>query len=246
MLKPTTKLTSPKSTFMWTSVENQAFETVKKALTNSVLLAFPDFTKSFDIYADASGKQRGGLIHLTKGQQNYTTMELELLSVVEILKEYRAMLLGFLVVVHTDHKTLIYPNENSLRVKRWKLLLSKYHLTGEYIHEKNNIGADAFSRMEFGQSSVADHGDMKLLVTDPVDCVIEGKHIQKYQQEDHYTQLIIKLVLYGTVNPDYRVENVMGARRLTFQKRVVISTALREQFVEWYHMILIHPGPKQQ
>lgn len=62
---------------------------------------------------------------LSKHQINYTTMELELLSIVELLREYRTMLPGFEVIAHTDHKNLIYPNETSLRVKRWKLLLSE-------------------------------------------------------------------------------------------------------------------------
>ncbi|POM63540.1 Gag-pol fusion protein [Phytophthora palmivora] len=49
MLKSLTRMASPKATFMWTSVKNEVFEGVKKALANVVLLAFPDFTKPFDI-----------------------------------------------------------------------------------------------------------------------------------------------------------------------------------------------------
>ena len=57
---------------------------------------------------------------LNKHQVNYTTMELELHSIVEMLREYRTILLGFPVIVHTNHKNLIYPTETSLRVKRWE------------------------------------------------------------------------------------------------------------------------------
>ncbi|ETO62571.1 hypothetical protein F444_19525 [Phytophthora nicotianae P1976] len=42
------------------------------------------------------------------------------------------------------------------------------------------------------------------------------------------------------------VQNMMGARLLTFQKRVVIPMALRQELVEWYHTQLVHPGPKRQ
>lgn len=117
LLKPLTQLTSPKAAFVWTSVEREAFEGIKKALAKAVLLSLPDFTQPFDIYGDASGKQIGELIQqqgtliasysrsLAPAQRNYTTMELELLSVVEILKEYKTILLRFPVVVHTDHKS---------------------------------------------------------------------------------------------------------------------------------------------
>ena len=60
---------------------------------------------------------------LSNSQKNYSVMELELLSIIELLKEYRNMLLGYKIILHTDHKNLIYPKETSLRVKRWKLIL---------------------------------------------------------------------------------------------------------------------------
>ena len=61
LLKPLTRMTSPSATFMWTPTENRAFEELFKALENAVL-SFPDFTKPFDIFTDASGKQLRGLI----------------------------------------------------------------------------------------------------------------------------------------------------------------------------------------
>jgi hypothetical protein len=66
----------------------------------NALAAYPDHTKWFDVYADASDFQlctciiqegRPGayfLQMLTKSQQNHTTMEKEMLSIVATLKEF--------------------------------------------------------------------------------------------------------------------------------------------------------------
>ena len=159
--QPLNRFTSAKVPFEWLPSDTEAFHDVQKAFAQAVLLAFPDFEQPFHIYADASGKQIGGIImqrnqilacysrSLNKNQVNYTTMELDLLSIVKILREYRTMLLCFPVVVHTDHKNLIYPTETILRVKRWKLHLSEYRLSMHYIKGAKNVGADAFSRMRF-------------------------------------------------------------------------------------------------
>ena len=37
----------------WTEVEQKAFDDIKRAVSQDTLLAYPDFNKRFDIYADA-------------------------------------------------------------------------------------------------------------------------------------------------------------------------------------------------
>ncbi len=79
-------------------------------------LAYPDFTKPFDIYTDASTKQLGADItqdnrpiaffsqKLSSAQSKYTVTELELLAIVETLKEFKGMLWGQRLNIYTDHK----------------------------------------------------------------------------------------------------------------------------------------------
>ncbi|GMF24805.1 unnamed protein product [Phytophthora fragariaefolia] len=200
--------------FTWLTSDTSAFQATQRAFAEAVLLSFPDF-EAFDVYADASGTQLGGIImqgvknlacysrSLTKHQVNYTTMELELLSIVEILREYRTMLLGFLVVVHTDHKNLIYPTENSLRVKRWNSLLSKYRLTMEDIKGKKNIGAGAFSRMRFGTCDGPPLHEGIYALNTQYECVMHGPVIREHQEKGTMIQQIKTAYLAGNNNPDY-------------------------------------------
>jgi RNase H-like domain found in reverse transcriptase len=45
---------------------------------------------------------------LNSAQKRYTAGEQELLSIVETLKEFKNILLGQKLIVHTDHKNLLY------------------------------------------------------------------------------------------------------------------------------------------
>ena len=84
------------------------------------MLAYPDFSKPFQMHTDASHYQLGAVISqegkpiafysrkLNDAQTRYTTTERELLSIVETLKEYRNILMGHCIEVFTDHKNLTY------------------------------------------------------------------------------------------------------------------------------------------
>jgi hypothetical protein len=57
--KPITDLLKKEEKFVWNAERDEAFQTLKKLLTTSPVLAFPDITKSFDVYCDASGTGLG-------------------------------------------------------------------------------------------------------------------------------------------------------------------------------------------
>ena len=75
-------------------------------VAEQTLLRYPDPNKPFHIETDASDTQLGAVIKqdgypiaffsrkLTKAQRKYTTIEKELLSILEVLQEYQCYLWG--------------------------------------------------------------------------------------------------------------------------------------------------------
>jgi hypothetical protein len=85
---------------------------------------------------------------LTPTQTRYTTTERELLSIVETLKEFRTILLGQQLIVHTDHENLTHKHFNSDRVvMRRRLYIEEYSPNLRYIKGIKNLAADALSRL---------------------------------------------------------------------------------------------------
>ena len=70
------------------------------------------------------------------------------MSIVEILKVLRNILLRQQIKVDTDHKNLTYKTFKTERVKRWRLMLDKYSPELLYIHGSKIITADALSGLD--------------------------------------------------------------------------------------------------
>ena len=168
LLAPLTDLTG-KGKFVWTDKHQQAFLQMKAVLAREVLLSYPDHNLPFHVYTDASDLQLGAVImqnkrpvafysrKLNSAQRNYTTIEKELLSIVETLKEFRTMLYGCRELhVHTDHRNLTYQNLTSQRVIRWRLFLEEFHPHFHYVKGEHNVVADALSRLPRSSRTVAE------------------------------------------------------------------------------------------
>jgi hypothetical protein len=51
-----------KAPWHWDEVHQRAFDHLKATITRKVVLAYPDYSKVFEIYTDASSKQLGAVI----------------------------------------------------------------------------------------------------------------------------------------------------------------------------------------
>ena len=85
---------------------------------------------------------------LNSAQKNYSTGEQELLSIVETLKEFKDILYGHSIIVHTDHKNLLYQNLATQRLVRWRMLIEEYDTTFIHVAGIDNLVADALSRLD--------------------------------------------------------------------------------------------------
>jgi hypothetical protein len=103
-----TKVTSAKGTKKaprhWDEVHQRALDHVKATIAREIVMAYPDYSKVFEIYTDASSKQLGALItqenrpivffrwKLSATQCKYSVAKIELLAIVKTLKEFKGML----------------------------------------------------------------------------------------------------------------------------------------------------------
>ena len=79
----------------------KAFDRIKATIAQDVVLAYPYFSKPFAIFTDASATQLGAVItqnnrllaffsrKLSDTQKQYSVTKIELLAIVETLKEFK-------------------------------------------------------------------------------------------------------------------------------------------------------------
>ena len=163
--KTTRQNKTKKTKWHWDESHQKAYDGILQVLARDVTLAYPDFNEEFEIYTDASQRQLGAVItqrgrplayfsrKLSLAQRKYSVTELELLSIVETLKEFKGMLWGQRIKVWTDHKNLIREacGLSSDRVYRWRVLLEEYGPVIEYIKGVDNVVADALSRLDYDE-----------------------------------------------------------------------------------------------
>ena len=154
ILAPLTDFTG-KGTFHWTPIHQKAFDAMKALMVEDVLLCNPDHNLPFHICIDASDYQLGAVIlqqnvpvafyscKLSSTQQNYTTIEKELLSVVENFRTFHSMFLWAESHVYTDDKNLTYNTFSTQRVLQWCLFIEDFHPTFHYIKGVDNVIANA-------------------------------------------------------------------------------------------------------
>ena len=127
----------------------------------------PYWNKEFEIMCDASDYAMGAVLGqrtdkvfraiyyasktFNEAQENYSTIEKEMLAIVFACEKFRLYILGFHIIIHIDHaiiKYLMAKKEAKQRLNMWVLLLQEFN---QEIKDKkgcDNVIADHLSRVE--------------------------------------------------------------------------------------------------
>eukprot|EP00977_Amphora_coffeiformis_P021539 scaffold9447_cov94-Amphora_coffeaeformis.AAC.1 len=268
ILAPITRLQSKDVPFQWTTECQQAFDTMKGLIAQETLLAYPDPNQPFDVYTDASDVQLGAVIKqhgrpvafysrkLSAAQQNYTTIEKELLSVVETLREFKSFLFGAQLTVHTDHINLTTAVEHTnARVLRWRMFLEDFHPRFVHISGVNNVIADGLSRtpLEGQKASVSNNTALESLIFLPAFDInnpqypLDFELIAEQQPQDHRLTVLQQQNPQQFTTLEYPTAN--GSQELVCFRstpnadwRVYLPNSLVPSVTEWYHHMLGHAG----
>jgi hypothetical protein len=147
--------------FTWTPITAQAFQTLKMAMCTTPVLALPNFTKTFMLECDASGKginvflmQEGRPLAFTSKQLSERNLgkpiyEKEMLEILHVIEMWHPYLLGKRFQIRTDHQILKYFLEqriSSQEKQKWVTKLFGYDYEIIYKRGKDNVVADALSQ----------------------------------------------------------------------------------------------------
>nr|GEX66164.1 reverse transcriptase domain-containing protein [Tanacetum cinerariifolium] len=119
---------------------DEAFQTLKRKLTEAPILISPNWDLPFELMCDASDFAIGAVlgqrqekhfrpIHyasktMTESESNYTTTEKEILAVVYAFEKFRSYLIMNKSIVYTDHFALKYlfaKKDSKARLLRWEI-----------------------------------------------------------------------------------------------------------------------------
>ena len=156
--------TKSQKKFCWTPEAQKAFEDVKKAINACPKLFFLNVENSqIFLHTDASDYGIGAYLFqvidgveqpiifiskaLHKEQLRWSTIEKECYAIYFSFKKLKHLIRDIKFTLRTDHLNLLYLNENTAKVSRWKLEIQEYDFNIEHIPGHKNIAADGFSRL---------------------------------------------------------------------------------------------------
>lgn len=161
LAKPLTQLLKKKQ-FHWSDTAEAAFLNLKTAMTNTPVLAMPNFAEPFTIETDACDDGIGAVLMqqgkpiaflskaLSDTHKRLSIYEKEFLALIMAVEKWRQYIQRQEFVIVTDHKSLSYLTEQNLHSDLQRKAMTRLMgLTFKVVYRKGkeNMAADALSRV---------------------------------------------------------------------------------------------------
>ena len=175
MSEPIVALTKKYARFKWSEEAQRAFEFMKESLTIIPQLAYPDLSKRFILYTDASDTATGACLvqeyeeaaevyekslyflshKLSPTQCRWSTLEKECWAIHHALQKMHSWISCSQILVRTGHQPLRYllnsdTGSFNRKINSWALTIASYNIDVEYVPGKQNLIADLLSRLVGG------------------------------------------------------------------------------------------------
>jgi len=191
--RPLHYLTRTDVPFIWSKECEEAFESLKKKLSEAPVLAHYDPNRQTRVETDASDGVVAAVLSqlcedeewhpvayysasMTPAEHNYDIHDKELLAVIKALREWKSELVGLRgqesFDVLSDHRALEYfmtTKALNARQARWCEFLEEYHFVLRYRPGKANVLADTLTRREDEKAKNLDHRNRTLLPRHKID-----------------------------------------------------------------------------
>ena len=221
--KPLHELTSgenankKKKVVEWLTIHQDAFEILKKKMSEAPMLAYADYTKPFKVYTDASEKGLGAVLaqtqdgkepaiafasrSLSKAEKRYDAHKLEFLALKwAITDRFHEYLYGGSFEVYTDNNPLtciLTTAKLDAMGQRWVATLALYNFKLYYRSGKNNANADSLSRIPWENHEIATSTELDSTNVKAMMC---GSQEGALPQEESVGDLVSKAAQFFAAN----------------------------------------------
>jgi hypothetical protein len=195
-------LTRQDVNYEWTEECQKEFEDIKKALSSSPVMAYPDFSKKFILSTDASYSGLGATLSqmgthgeqviayasrsLNQHEKNYGVTKLEALGVVWAIELFKVYLQDHKFDLVTDHQALVKFKEmkdTNPTLERWSIKISQYDFDIFHREGKNHENVDCLSREP-----------VDLIMSIAIEEMVKGQQ-EEYNTKDLYEKVIKKGII---------------------------------------------------
>ena len=255
--KPLFELLNQKN-LKWTSHCQTAFEELKRALVNPLLLSYPDRSSDASpllLHVDASNIGAGACLSqiqqgenkpiayisttFSRAEQKYSTTEKEVAAIRWAVRSLKPFLYGIKVLIHTDHQPLLFLNNMTLvnqRVARTLEEINDIDYELVYIPGKANIVADALSRSPVPVDNGSEIKD-SVLNQIPVGCV----EVKMPGGGDSLFQCF-SVFLYGNPDQHLNIREAVARELLENRRRYNLPTGKNHRTFTKQLQLLRYPG----
>jgi transposase InsO family protein len=202
--EPLHVLTRKAVKFEFGAKQHQAFNILKRKLTERPILVLYDPQKQHELHTDASSKGLSGillqrqddeLLHAvsyfsrmtTDVEKRYHSYELEILAVVESLERFKYYLVGKHFKLVTDCNSLVSTlkkKELVPRIARWVLRIQDYDFVAEHRDGTKMAHVDCLSRQPVEPPAEAEIASLKIMAVEESSVTEDWLHSLQLQDEN--------------------------------------------------------------